>query len=592
MKAITAFLSGLLLSAILLLPASIRAAELQPFVTYKVASPNTLISVAEKFASMAGASSNAEFRQFLNTVKNVKGFDLNGIIGVAAAVNDDGDISPLLLLPLTDFEKAEIPNHPQIFDSIRPFVVKKGEGKFDINTPMGTYAAVQQQNYLVIVPEDAADQIPADAKKLFADLEKYTIGIKLDLEKVEFETIEAKIFGPMLMAATLFDPTAGEQIETVVEVYRELYKEYALLTGGAVFNPQTADVEISTAIVVRKNSNMAKMFAGYKVQPTIFSGFRGTPENTVFALGESAAVGQSNFDDKAMMELGRKHWETIFSGMLEQIEMEDETGETSELAKKAVDSLNKIVETESTKGSGDYALSFNTDGTMLFAFDTASLDEIQKLAALIVEHGNKHIPDEAKTLITNNVNLNSATVEGFKVSNIKIPLLRVLEALEGPAPDVAQNVWNNVMPGVFWATKGGNKQAIAVAVGLDFAKTEQAFKSALEKTKTAVPVQKPVGNFFIGGLGKFLQQKIYPIAEKAVGAGPTPEDVALFRQVTDTLAAAGNDAVITLDSDVKADRIDGHVRISGKVIQVVISAGKLAYEAAPTRIEGPAIQDF
>jgi hypothetical protein len=193
MRAISTFVSGLFLSVLLFLPNAVNAAELQPFFTWKASSVNTLIGVAEKIADMSGVADSAEFQEIIRTAKSIKGFDLKGIAGFAAVVDGNGGISPILLLPITDLGKAEIPSHPEIFDSIRPFYVKKGDND-EINTPLGTYIAAQKKDFLVITPEEIADQVPTDPRKLFADLDKYTLCFKHDLEKSEIRDHRGKYF--------------------------------------------------------------------------------------------------------------------------------------------------------------------------------------------------------------------------------------------------------------------------------------------------------------------------------------------------------------------------------------------------------------
>ena len=578
MKTIATFVSGLLLSALLLLPATVSGADVQPFFMLKTASANALVSVAEKISTMAGVADNHEFQTFLKTVKGVKGFDLNGIIGVGAAVDENDDLGLILLLPITDLMKAEIPGFPSIFDQVRPFLVKKGNN-FEIASPMGTYIAAPRKDCLIIASESIADKIPADAKKLFADLDKYTIGAKLDLEKVKFETLENTIFGPLQMFAAMADPTAGEKVEEAVDVYRELYKEYSAITYGIIFNPQTADLELPMSLVARKGSDIAKVLAETKQQPTIFGGFRGTPENTVLSVGVSQVHGK--LDNNTLIDLNVKQIDTLFAGILEQMEMEDESGEILELIENARDSIKKILETESKRGSSDCALSLNVEGTLLAAGDTASLEEIRKLISLAVEFARKKDAEMGgllKDIVAENLKQNYTTIEGFKVSNIKIPLASLHEKFAGPAPDELKQL----TPGIFWAVKdAGGKQAIAVAIGWDFAKAEQSFKSALEKTKTPVPVQQPLGTIAVQGLGKMLQQTVFPLAEKH----GNPDDIMPFKKVIDIFTKAGNDAVITITCDCKPNGMEMAYRISGKAIQAFIAAAKVGVEEARARIE-------
>jgi hypothetical protein len=578
MRAIKTFVSGLLLSAVLLLPTVIRAAELEPFFTTKFSSVNSFIGIVQKIGTMAGFADTDEFKEAIQMVKEVKGFNLDSIIGFAAAVDKDDNIVPILLLPITDIRTMDIPSAPGTFDGLLPFLTPRGAGVTEINGgPVGTFVAFQKEGYLVLVPEDAAGQMPADARKFFADLEKYTFGVKLDLEKVEFDTLEAKLFGWVLMFAMMQDPGLADQIENAINLYRELYKEFAVMTGGISFNVQTADVELSGTMVPRKGSDMAKSLAGYKTQPTIFSGFRGTPGNVVFSFGDSASMPPLP-NTNALMELSLKQYdqyEALLEGILEQIEMDDETGEITKIAKEAIDTVKKIIDKESKRGTSDSACSFNFDGTLLGAFDTVSLADIQKLGTTIADFASQQLAPVVAGFeidINSLVKMEYVTVEGFKVSSFKFPMEKLLPLI--PEPDAADAL-KGLSPGIFWAVKdAGGKQAIAVSGGLDFAKVESTFKSALEKTKTPTSVQKPVGEFSIQGLGKFLQQTVMPIAAKTAPA----EELAVFKKVSEMLATTGNDAAITLNAEMKPDRIETGYRISGKVIQSLITVIKFVSE--------------
>ena len=572
MKKITTFVSGLLLSAALLLPGSIRAAELQPFFTLKLASVNSLVSVAEKFSTMAGFADDAEFREFITTVRGMKGINPNEMTGIAAVVVD-GEINLMLLLPITDLWGAEIPGFSDVFDMVRPFLSRRGEGQFAINSPFGTYIAVQKKDYLVITLDNIADQVPADPKKLFADLEKYTLGSKLDLEQVEFELIEANVFGPAMMFIYMQNPEVAEQFENVIEMYRGFYKEFSTIVGGIAINPQTADVEYSGTLVPRKGSDWGKMLAGAKRQPTKFDGFRGTPNNIVFSLGDSSSL-SNPIDVMSMpsMELAMQQYETLLNAALEQIDADDETGEIGKFAREVFDSIRKIIELESKSTTADYASSLNTEGTLLFAMNTNALGEIRNFASLLGGFAAPKVNAIAGDL---NIDINAAvkrdyvTVEGYKVSSFQFPMDKI------PAPEAAEAL-KGLSPGVFWAVnETSGKQAIAVAAGLDFAKTEQSFKAALEKTKTLVPVQQPPMTLSVQGLGKLLQQTFIPIAEKA---GAPADELATFKTVVGILASAENDATITVDMDMKPDRMGFGYHISGKAIQAIISAVKAAAE--------------
>ncbi|MCL2005379.1 MAG: hypothetical protein FWG73_04360 [Planctomycetaceae bacterium] len=593
MRALSAFASGLFLSAALLLSAPLQAAELQPFFSLKTSSINSLVNAAEKIASMAELGDQAEFRFAINTIKTIQGFNFDSEIGIAV-IADGNALHAVFLLPIADLRNAEIPSNPEIFGSIRPFLIPRGADRTEIPSPLGTFIALQKQGYLVIAPEEIVGQLPENPKTLIADLEKYTIGTKLDLEKVRFETLEATLFGPMLFMMAMQNPEMAEQLENVVEVYRAAYNEISVLSYGIVFNSQTADFELSYSVIPRAGSDSAKSVAEYKQQPTIFGGFRGTPGNTVFSIGDSATYGKIDLANSAIWTASMKQHEAMVEGLLEQIEMDDETGQSSELAKKIIDSLYKIYMTEASRGGYHKALSLNTDGTFLLAFETVSLAEIRSVAADVVSFAAQRLSGETTALIESSIGY--ATVEGFEVSKVSIPIIPSLETIFGPAPDDIPASFRALKLNVFWAIKPGDTQAVAFAAGIDAAKAEQAFRTALGQTRTAVPVQKPVGTLSLQGLGKFLQQTVEPLVDDAVAASvdspPSDEDLAViraFKQVASVFVAAEG-ADMTMDYDITPERTDVVLGVSGRAIQAIVTAIKTAVEGVADL--HPAMRDF
>jgi len=279
-----------------------------------------------------------------------------------------------------------------------------------------------------------------------------------------------------------------------------------------------------------------------------------------------------------MFEAAMKPYEAIFEGIIEQIDMDDETGEAAKIARDVIETLKKIYFAEAKRGASDYAASFNTDGTLLLAFDTVSLSEIEKLAAMAVGFASRKIGNDFGFDFSA-LRLNYTTVGGFAVSSYKLPIEKIADELPGQNEGLKE-----FSPGVFWAVKRGQTQAVAVAVGLDFAKAEQAFTEALGKTATAVPVQKPIGMLSLRGLGAFLQQTIWPAAAKD-GA---PEEI---KTIIDMLASADADAVIALDCETKGNQIALAYTMSGKAIQTIVSVVKAAAEMNESA-DRPAIRDF
>ena len=577
------------MSAVLLLPSAARAAELEPFFAVKASSINTFVTIAEGVASMAGAANEPGFQMALAAVREIRGFNFNGDFGIAIAVTEGDTLSPILLLPITDLANAHIPASPEVFESIRPFLMRRNAERTDIVTPFGTYAALQRQGFLVVVPENIVASLPADPRTLFADIQRYTIGVKLDLTKVEFETIE-NLFAPVMLMVMMTAPEMVEQLEEMIEMYRALYNEVSAISYGIAVNTQNADVEFSMTMAARAGSDTARAFADYRPQPTRFGGFRGVPANNVFSFGYSA-TGTALPNNNPQMELARQQWETILEGALEQINMDDETGETGKMAQEAFDTIFAIMDATTARGAGDYAASFNTDGTLLLAFDTVSLADIRNLSLLIYAFARDRMPAGAEDLL--DASLGFTNIEGFTVSSFRLPIVPILEVFQGPAPDDIPEVFNALALNGYWAVRDGDTQAIALAVGLDAAKTEQAFRTALQQTRTAVPVQRPMSVASVQGLGRYFQQTIIPIMARALEQEPdeTVEEVfEQFKRVAALLASAGDDAVITMDSTQTPNSITANGRISGRAIQTIIAAARLMLE--PHLVERPAMRDF
>jgi hypothetical protein len=81
--------------------------------------------------------------------------------------------------------------------------------------------------------------------------------------------------------------------------------------------------------------------------------------------------------------------------------------------------------------------------------------------------------------------------------------------------------------------------------------------------------------FSLAGLGKLLQQTVYPIVVKT---DPPANELATFRQVAEIFASAGSGATITADGEVTSNRMSVAYRISGRAIETIISVVRLSIE--------------
>jgi hypothetical protein len=576
MNKIKTAVSGLLLSLAMLFSVSVNAEELKPFFTLKLAGPNALIKTAEKIADLAGQGSTPQFLEVIAALKGMKAVDTNGAIGLALAADENDEFVPVLLLPITDIMEVTVPNYESFFDTVRAFLSKGENGTYLINTPMGEYVGKQQKNYFAVFPQKAAKQILSDPKnldpqKIFAGLEKYTVALKYDLENIKIETIE-KFLTAMQTAAAMQNPNAAANFDQILPMLKMVKEEFRYYWIGLTFDPATANTDVSVVYFPQKGSKTARSFAASKDAATIFSGFKGARENMVGSLNWA----HKNTLTVAEIEPSIKQIDIVLAGVLEQIQNDsEEESDVSKFAEKAIDLAKKIMRADMTQESVAGAASFDTNGTFLIATTTAATGEWQELIRTAVDFAAKKASHSDTVADLLQKNSEKTTVAGFKVTSIKIAAADIPHN-EGLPKDLAF--------GFFFAVK--ENEAIAAAFGFDFSKTEQAFKSALEKTKTAVPVQQPIAEFSVQGLGKFLQQRVYPVIQ---GIAPS-KDLEKFKNVADILTAGNDGSAVTATADLKAERGEFTLRVPGKVIQTLISLVKMMNENnAESQSE---IQDF
>ncbi|MDR2704386.1 MAG: hypothetical protein LBC02_01280, partial [Planctomycetaceae bacterium] len=180
----------------------------------------------------------------------------------------------------------------------------------------------------------------------------------------------------------------------------------------------------------------------------------------------------------------------------------------------------------------------------------------EKLGVKIFDRIKKeHDEDDVNEFLKKYLKKNYTTIEGFNVSSLKIPLEEAAAGHELPEKLAKEIV------GVFWAFK--NNEAVAVAVGFDFDKTEKTFHQALTKTKTPVPLQQPVGIVALQPLGKLL---------KKYTDSNLPDTAA---KAIDLLSSVEADAKITFSAEVVGTAIHGKASISGKTVTVLANIVKI-----------------
>jgi hypothetical protein len=538
------FVTTLCIALSILFSTSLQAEELKPFLTLKVASPETLLNVAGKIAELSGTSK--DFKNAVAPFKDLAGLNSEGSIGFVLHSDGQELKEPILILPIKDLNAVNLPG----FETITTGLKKQSDGKYLLNSPLGNYVFYQKSGYVIVVTEESALSLPNDPKTLIAGLEDYTLGIKIDFENTSLDAIETALAMPQMILAMQGGPQATQAIEQFNEAVGEIYKEVRSLTFGISLDPKTAEVSFVTLTVPRKGSESEQQVTDYKSAKTAFGGFLGG-KNVIFSANGVETLAQSD----VTVAIGIL--DQLLDAMVAQIEEQSETDEEAEFGEAIADSARKILAETFKKGRIDLAVSLESDGTLLAAMTLGSTAELEKIAVRLLERAKKNHGDaEVDEFLKKYLKKNAATIEGFNVSTLKIPLAEVAEGHDLPEKLAKETI------GLFLATK--TDEAVALAFGFDFDKTEKAFHQALSQTKTLVPLKQPMLVIALQPLGQLLKK--YTDFDSA-------NDVAA--KSIELLVSAGADAKMTGSAEVVDNALLSKFNISGKAITVLANIIKI-----------------
>ena len=316
----------------------LQASELKPVFTLKIASPNHFVALAEKVAETGEAfveidfgiaQSHAEFRAGIEFVKEqfepLKGvIDADIDIGFALNMNFDklspsapfAVFEPILLLPISDLRGAinasgRLPNM-ELAPIIANLLLRRtGETQYIVETPLVSFVVMQTKGGLLVTPMGMAMQ--ESIQNLLQDVDRFTIGGKIDLSGLTVDSLAKMVgmvvtwgldnFSDAIRIAQDFsgsDPqmemvlryVKGDNVRQIAEQFSRLpfsivLKEFKSIYGGLTIDPQTLELEGIFGIVPKKWGDFEKLIDGRKNARTMFSSFRGTPENTVFHLADT-----------------------------------------------------------------------------------------------------------------------------------------------------------------------------------------------------------------------------------------------------------------------------------------------------------------
>ncbi|MDR0610868.1 MAG: hypothetical protein LBG58_12210, partial [Planctomycetaceae bacterium] len=405
------FVTTLCLSLSLLFATSLQAEELKPFITVKVASPETLLNVAGKIAELAGTSK--DFENAVAPFKELSGLNPKGSIGFVLHSNGQELKEPILILPVKNLDAVNLPG----FETVTTGLKKLSDEKYVINSPLGNYLFYQKNDFIVVVAEDSALTIPDNPQTLFAEFEKETLGIKIDVENASLDAIETALAVPQMLLAMQGGPQATQAIEQFNETLEKIYEVVSSFSMGISFDPKTADLNLTYVAVPKKDSELEKILVNYKTAKTRFSGFIGNKNDVIVSMN-SVETSTPTDIDVSIASVNQ-----LFDAVLLQIEEQSETDEEIEFGESIVESLKKILIASIAKGASDAGASLDADGTLLFAMTVGETAELEKLGVKIFDWIKKeHDEEDVKEFLKKYFKKNYTAIEGFNVSSLKIPL--------------------------------------------------------------------------------------------------------------------------------------------------------------------------
>ena len=556
--------SFVLVALLLFAAVAAQAAELKPFLTLQTAGSSGLIAIAEKFSAAIDPSDSAGIKTSLAPFKNIPGVDSAGRIGIALLENDENPmgIEAVIFLPIRDFKTF---NNPMIQAMLSPMGLKiKQDGtKYTIASPAGEIVGYQKTGYFAVATAGAAEfAAAADQKKVFAEIEKFTLGIHVNLENISLETVE-KLLKQGVMSAAILGADPKEmgldiEIEAVLEQIESYLNEFSAFTAGLTLDARTLDLTASLQITPLKDAEWAEKINNVKNVKTPLGAFLPDTPQTVFSGHYLDYLTDSE------MENILAAWKAVTEGFMEGFTEAVEGEEEAEKLKQTVDIGLKYVQGTldflADERLIDAVCSLDTDGTLILAMASENTGDIVKLddeffGSLLETLAGT----EGKESIESKIKRNEETIAGYALSSVQNPFADLPESVNMPGEMKA--MLSTVPVNFFRAVK--DNEAAVYAFGLDFAKTEKTLKDALTKT-SASPQPKQTAVFGLKPFCTLLQKQYMPFMEALMG--PDEQAAAMIGK----MAAADAGAKITLTTEYPGDAILYKTQVDGKFINTCL----------------------
>lgn len=539
-----------------------QAAEFKPFLKLQIAGSTTLYNIAEKVGAIVDPEDTSGLKANLALYNNIPGFDPAGTISLALQANQESALfgmDILLLLPINDLTQLDIPGLPDDLKMALTFVraMKPSGGKYVLPTPFGKITAYQKEGYFLIATEGAAAlAATADPKQFFAEVNKFTFGVHVDLENVSVEILE-----PLLNNFAMFLPMQGADGEenfdkdVLLKYVSDNQDEFSSFTAGVTLNPETLDLTGAVQITPKQGSAWAEKIRNVKNTKTKLNAFLPETPQTVFSYHNL-----DYYTDNEIEEM-RTVLEVIGKSFMEGLSEAVEDGNGSEQLVQAADLFleyaGEVMDFFAENRLADYTVWLDSEGTFLFAIGTdktAAITELDGnfLGSLLEIFGG----EAGKTFMEAKTKKDYDTIAGYSLSCVPNLFADLPDNVDFP------DAVKNIPLSVFWAVKEG--EAVAYAAGLDFDRTEKTFKDALTKTAAPVPPRQQTFVFALKPFGELLQKHVLPLFEQA-GA-----DYEYGKNVVAKLGNADASAKMEMTTEFPGNACRYNFHVNGKLLQTLL----------------------
>ena len=547
----------------------VQAAEFKPFLTLQTAGPATLINVVESFADLFDPTDTSGMKAQLAPYKNLQGVNAASTIGLAVQVNEETPfgLDAVIVLPISNLTAFNIPGMEMQLMMIKSMLGAPVGGKFTVASPVGNLVAYQKTGFFILATEGAADfAATADPKTLFAGLEEFTFGGKINLENVTMDNVEMvleKLALPLAMMGIEYDPQ--EVIGTFAQGFSaagtgagQQLADMASMTAGITIDPRTLDISSSFLTVARKNTELAEKFAKVKEAYT-------NTKLGAFLLDTPQTVLSWHYLEyftDTEIEALKEVWEIIAEGFLEglydAIEGE-ENGKLVSAVDLAIEYMENFMDFLARERLLDFSYWMDSEGTFISAMGTDKTAELTKFDEDFYAHLLEILGgDGAKTFIESKMRRDYETVAGYSLSCVP-NLFEDLPA-DIDMPDGVREILTKIPLSLIWGSKDG--EALVYATGFDFAKMEAALKAALARTQTPT-LPKHTSMLALRPLGELLQNQLVPAMRTF---GVSESDIAQAEKMFAKLAAVNANAKMVITTEYPDDALHQKVQINGAFV--------------------------